>query len=305
MEVLMENQTGIGNQHTQQLEQNPINQPVISPGKPRINYLLISGVVLACFIVFGIGGFYLGRQSTSSQQNSSPTQEVPSPTETTTTVIPTSQNQPGTNKITLVEAISTYCSNNKIKLDKLPFTLSQNLKNTYKLQDSINCFVPEESYASMSIVVSTPDFSGDERVTYFYHENSKYFGMGNDFQSLSNYHPVTINGQNLWLNVREPGPYGISTLSVWIDLIGEKKDPITGTIVRVIDNERLKDQDLIDLVKKYGVKQADSSGPEYVITDPNKKAQFIQEIIQLASQHSAFKKPAQDVVSDLNGVSFK
>ncbi len=301
----MENQTGIGSQNTQQLEQNPLSQPVISPEKPRINYLLIGGVVLVCLFVFGVGGFYLGKQSANSQQNNNLTQQVPSPTEASTTVSPTTQSPSITNKMTLVDALSKYCTNNKILLEKLPFTLSQSLKNIYKIQDSINCFVPEESYASMSIVVSTPDFSGDERVTYFYHENSKYFGMGNDFQPLSNYHPVTINGQNLWLNVREPGPYGISTLSVWIDIIGEKKDPITGTIVRVIDNERLKDQDLIDLVKKYGVKQADSSEPEYVISDPNKKAQFIQEIIQLASQHSAFKKPAQDVVSDLNGVSFK
>lgn len=301
----MENQMNVGNQNAQQIGQNPVSQPVTSPEKPKINYLMIAGIVLVCFVIFGFGGYYLGKQSSDLQPSNNINRLQPTPTENSQiSASPTAANIPVANKITLIDALSKYCTNNKIDLDKLPFTLTQNLKNAYKVQNTIGCYVPEESHASMSIIVNTPDFSGNERVTYFFHENSKFFGMGNDFQPLSNYNPVTINGKNYWLNVRDPGPYGISTLSVWVDIIGEKKDPTSGTIVRVIDNERLKNQDLLDLVKKYGVKQSEPSGPEYIITDSNKKAQFIQEIVNLAPQHSAFKKPALDVSSDLNGISF-
>ena len=290
-------------QNTQQIEQDPINQVAVVPDKLKTNYLLIGGIVFVCFVIFGFGGYYLGKQSTNSQSTNNLSQQI-TPTESPSNIIPSVTSTPLVSKTTLVDALSKYCVNNKIDLDKLPFTLSQNLRNIYKVQNAIDCFVPDESYASMSLIVNTPDFSGNERVIYFFHENSKFIGMGNDFQPLSNYHPVTINGQDYWVNVREPGPYGISTLSVWVDVIGEKKDPASGTIVRVIDSERFKNQDLLDLVKKYGVKQTDPSGPEYVITDPNKKTQFIQEIVSLAGQHNAFKKPAQDVSSDLNGISF-
>jgi hypothetical protein len=301
----MENQVNVGDQNTQQIGQNPLSQPVISPEKPKTNWPLIGGIVLACFVVFGFGGYYLGKQSTNFQLTTNLDQQTPTPTESLIPSIPTTTNTPVINKTTLVEALTKNCVNNKVTLDKLPFGLSQSVKTAYKVQNTVDCYVPEESYARISIVINNaPEFSGDDRYIYFFHQDSQFQGMGNDFQSLSNYKPVTISGQNLYLNVRDPGPYGISTLGVWVDFIGEKKDPSTGTIVRAFNLEIFKGQDILDLVKKYGVKQTDPSGPEYVITDPNKKTQFIQEIISLAGQHTAFKKPAQDVSSDLNGVSF-
>jgi hypothetical protein len=47
----MENQMTVGNQNTQQIEQNPVSQPVMTPEKPKTNYLLIGGIVLACFVI--------------------------------------------------------------------------------------------------------------------------------------------------------------------------------------------------------------------------------------------------------------
>lgn len=60
----MENQINAGVQNTQQIGQNPINQPVLTPEKPRTNYLVIGVVILVCFVVFGLGGYYLEKQST-------------------------------------------------------------------------------------------------------------------------------------------------------------------------------------------------------------------------------------------------
>jgi len=86
----MENQMNVGNQNTQQIGQNPFNQPVISPEKPKTNFLLISGIVLACFIVFGVGGYFLGTKQWSTK-NSAPTitqtpsiSQIPSQTTTST-----------------------------------------------------------------------------------------------------------------------------------------------------------------------------------------------------------------------------
>lgn len=75
----MENQISIGNQNTQQVEQNPPTQSVVLTEKPKINYLLILGVVLTCFLVFGFGGYYLGKQSLKVTDEFKQIQSPPSP----------------------------------------------------------------------------------------------------------------------------------------------------------------------------------------------------------------------------------
>lgn len=80
IEIHMENQTSVGSQNTQQIGQNPINQSSVAPEKPKTNYLLIGGIVLACFVVFGFGGYYLGKQSSTYQSNLNNTQNQLSPT---------------------------------------------------------------------------------------------------------------------------------------------------------------------------------------------------------------------------------
>lgn len=131
-----------------------------------------------------------------------------------------------------------------------------------------------------------------------------FLGTGVRFQSLNNYNPVIINGQSLYLDVDDVGPYGISTVGVYIDLIVEKKDPSTGTIVRAFSFLMFKDQEFLDLVKKYGTRSTNPSEPEYIIRNRDKYTQFIEEIVGLAAEHPAFKKPAQDVYTDLNSISF-
>jgi len=97
----MENQINVGNQTTQRMGQNPINQPVVSPEKPKLNYLMIAGIILGCFIVFGFGGYYLGKQSSNPGPYSTDTTtnlEVNSPT---SSPIPTnSEARPNTSILT-------------------------------------------------------------------------------------------------------------------------------------------------------------------------------------------------------------
>ncbi len=79
----------VTNQNSQQIGQNPVNQSPVSLEQPKMNYLLIGGVVLACFVVFGFGGYYLGKQSSIYQPNLNNTQNQISPTATPESNIPT------------------------------------------------------------------------------------------------------------------------------------------------------------------------------------------------------------------------
>jgi len=65
LEVKMENQISMDDQNTQQIVQNDVSQSMNIPEKPKVNYLMISGVILSCLIVFGLGGYYLGKQSSN------------------------------------------------------------------------------------------------------------------------------------------------------------------------------------------------------------------------------------------------
>lgn len=94
IEIHMENQMRIENQNTQQIEQNPVPQPMRAPKNPKTNYVMIGGLLLTCFVIFSLGGYYLGKQSTSSQQHVTTIQSQATPPETPKTSIPTTQNTP-------------------------------------------------------------------------------------------------------------------------------------------------------------------------------------------------------------------
>jgi len=62
--------------------ENPINQSLMPTKKLKTNYLLIFGIVLTCFVIFGFGGYYLGKQSSKTSDKSKQAQPMPSPTTT-------------------------------------------------------------------------------------------------------------------------------------------------------------------------------------------------------------------------------
>src|SRR3972149_7299533 len=95
LEMHMENQMNVGKQNAQQVDQNPINQPIAAPEKPKTNYLLIGGIILACFVVFGFGGYYFGKQSSTYKSNLNNTQnqlsQTATPESNSPTTVPTNQ----------------------------------------------------------------------------------------------------------------------------------------------------------------------------------------------------------------------
>lgn len=79
----MENQLGNGSQNVQQVEQNqknPTGSPAVLMGEPKKNYFLIVGEALICFAAFGLGGYYLGKQSSNCRQSMDSPLILPSPT---------------------------------------------------------------------------------------------------------------------------------------------------------------------------------------------------------------------------------
>lgn len=62
--MYMENQTPVQSQPVQQVSPQPT--PVIPAEKPKSNFLPIVFVALVCAVAFGAGGYFLGRQSQST-----------------------------------------------------------------------------------------------------------------------------------------------------------------------------------------------------------------------------------------------
>lgn len=81
----MENQINVGNQNTQQIGQNPINQNVQTSGNPKVKYLALGIAISLGFLLLGLGGYYFGKQSTNSYQDSKKTASQPLPSPPTTT----------------------------------------------------------------------------------------------------------------------------------------------------------------------------------------------------------------------------
>lgn len=73
-----------GNQSTQQIGQNLMSQPINNTVEKKINYLMISVIILVCFVIFGLGGYYLGKQSSNDNnvRNSQTKTNTSTPTPT-------------------------------------------------------------------------------------------------------------------------------------------------------------------------------------------------------------------------------
>ena len=99
LELHMENQINIGNQNTQQIGQNPVNQPIQIPKNSKVNYWMISTILLIVILV--LGGFYTYKITSNQslrieQLLNTPTtsQNVqPSPIEKLLSPAPTNSNQ--------------------------------------------------------------------------------------------------------------------------------------------------------------------------------------------------------------------
>ena len=104
LETHMENQPIIDSQNTQQIGQNPINLPPVNsvPEKPKINYWIVSTVVLVV-ILLGVVVFLLVNRSQYKLTSSNQAVSTPYPTDTTQdNIVSTPAKWP---KITLTDTV--------------------------------------------------------------------------------------------------------------------------------------------------------------------------------------------------------
>ncbi|MBU1104502.1 hypothetical protein KJ664_01210 [Patescibacteria group bacterium] len=112
----MENQINIGDQNAQQTGQNPVNQHVQIPEKSKINYWMISTIILV--IVVLLGGFYILNLNKQKVENDN---FIRPPEQPTITSIPTITPQPKQEDTTKLKS----CVNSSLKLSmKIPLQWS-------------------------------------------------------------------------------------------------------------------------------------------------------------------------------------
>ncbi|MBM3209022.1 hypothetical protein FJZ40_01905 [Candidatus Shapirobacteria bacterium] len=70
----MENQINVGDQNTQQIGQNPVNQPPVPsvPKKQRLNYWMISTIILFAVLLVGSAFYFL-----NTRKETNPSQDLP------------------------------------------------------------------------------------------------------------------------------------------------------------------------------------------------------------------------------------
>lgn len=119
----MENQINSEDHNTQQMSQNPVGQPVLTPEKPKTKYVQIGGIVLVCFVIFGFGGYYLGKRSNNPPVAIQSSNTLPLPISQTSTPT-TSQNVTST-----TSPIDTSSSKDKATLVLMEGWRTENIDN--------------------------------------------------------------------------------------------------------------------------------------------------------------------------------
>jgi len=79
----MENQVNLGDQNAQQIEQNPIDQTVLVPEKPKINYWMILTIVFITLFLMAVSVFLLTRMK---KEVADIQKIIPQPTTTNQTI---------------------------------------------------------------------------------------------------------------------------------------------------------------------------------------------------------------------------
>ncbi|MBU1130917.1 hypothetical protein KJ840_02180 [Patescibacteria group bacterium] len=100
----MENQINVGDQKTQQVGQNAVNQPVQNPEKPKLNFWMISTAVLGFLLLLTISINFLGLRKTN---------QIAPPSPSASSTKPVSKASfPGTVKTgTQLGEVKSYCAN--------------------------------------------------------------------------------------------------------------------------------------------------------------------------------------------------
>jgi len=275
-----------------------IDKPTIPSKKKKISIWFFVALVLLCTNVYLI----------IIRQKPEVLPEIP---DTTPVVTP-----PTVVKGNYSDLLSENCVEEKVSVSKLPFTLSEELIADYSIVDgNLPCSNYSETSEKKHFIYKEINLDGDKgelsrRSLFVFHKESLWMGMEDPFAPLSNFSPVVIDGDYYWLYIKSPGPFGVSSDGLWVDVMKEKRDVESGTVVRAVRFKILRDKEIIDLIKLYGTKTPDEAlaengeFPEYTLVGHDDITLFKQHLISLLEKSDILASFAVDVTEDLSGLIF-
>lgn len=282
---------------------------------PRSKAFLPLLVVLALIIstIAGVAGYYIGVGKSETQSVTNQISEVNTDVNDDTTDsenIEQETHEDSIRKMDLSTIITTKCSNYKLSAEDVPLIFTDNLKNKYQLQNGFSCDV-DEKYAYAELRNAQGNFPLS--TLHVFNDQSQYFGESNPFFALRSVPQVEINGKHYYLNVMEPGPYGISDLGIWVEIINDKQFPnwnatVRSTAMIIVDNTET-DQFVASYPNAYKVVSDLPDEPTYTISTQD-SAQFEKDFAAFVqNENSESYKEIQKIIhyvdEDMNGITLK
>lgn len=226
-------------------------------------------------------------------------------------------NNSGTTPIGLQQLLSDHCDTSfQIPVSMLPFQLSPALYSKYGIKDTITCY-PEslqgvEYAGSMSVRMKVKDEEGMPLHTLVLGDSSSIdWGMDNDISFVRKGTPLlTTNNISVYVDIEEPGPYGVSSIGLWLKVLAYKS---IGDCFIMSSESRVLDVngDILDLMKIYADKNdypISEGHPKYTVTQrvAEFKVAFIQKYFATYPNNDSFYKNLVDsAVSDVNSITLK
>ncbi len=264
---------------------------------------LIAGILILVLLMAIEGTAILSKPKKVDQQVA----EVPNDSQMDPTPgDPLFDTQPaGTNSDEISWIVDGYCIDNTIDLGRIPYSLSDEVITEYEVQETIKCYGGEERYTLISKIISTAMENTNTKEIYFFDERSKWLGMGDNLAPLDNSLSFTNDDKTYYFDIQAPGPYGVSDLGLWLNVIIEKTNPDNGNKVRVINNVVVRDERVIELIRKFGEKTQPNMEVEYTLNNPEGIAKFNEEFEPMIPTIPTLKEAMFTVKTDIDQITFK
>jgi hypothetical protein len=209
---------------------------------------------------------------------------------------------------TLAATLSESCLDKKISVGNIPASIAMSVQTKYGMTVGLPCYIDEKYIVTE---VRTADGNLPISTLYFYNSTSQWAGYANPFQDIREYLALN-NGINSYaIDIKDPGPYGISDLGVWVDVLGQK-ELSPDLLVRSVSFKIIKNAEVDELIKTYGTAYtsgANEDEPNYVVSSqqaPQFKTAFIKLAQEPGTQTNAeIIEAAESVDVDLNGINVK
>ncbi len=209
--------------------------------------------------------------------------------------------------------LANDCADGTITLSNYPYIkFSDSLKQSFTINETQECSYTPSPYAEIAdlrrnyINLAYNDMG---RI-YIFHSGSSFNGMTNNFKDYTALKKVEIGDMEYGAILIVPGPYGISTLGYGIALIDERRSDSNDITLRGVYHVSASNhEELINLVKKYGVKtnqelMASSPYlPEYVIKEGTSHEKLFIEALEVIARTKKIQESLADFSNNVGAVS--